>query len=185
MFPAGMGAKREQTTFGFCPSPRILTPRCPLCSPRPRRRRQQHSNPCLPSATRFHNLIGQLHDVDPTPHLPGFKRGRDLSPRRTAPKGRGKLKSHSCVGDRFKARRRQPNDVCGPTAASGAAGARRSIACCLVEAPAPRQADSRSRPFSPLHLALAEQWRQDQWTVVDQTPAEPPSILRRSRSQCV
>ena len=66
-----------------------------------------------------------------------------------------------------------------------AAGARRSIACCLVEAPAPRQADSRSRPFSPLHLALAEQWRQDQWTVVDQTPAEPPSILRRSRSQCV
>jgi len=99
--------------------------------------------------------------------------------------GRVPRSSSHCVGDRFKARRRQPNDVCGPTAASGAAGARRSIACCLVEAPAPRQADSRSRPFSPLHLALAEQWRQDQWTVVDQTPAEPPSILRRSRSQCV
>src|SRR2546425_75091 len=49
----------------------------------------------------------------------------------------------------FKARRRQPNDVCGPTAASGAAGARRSIACCLVEAPAPRQADFSIEAIQP------------------------------------
>jgi hypothetical protein len=51
---------------------------------------QRDSNPCLPSATRFLNLIGELHDVDSTPHPPGFKFGSDFSPPQTSPRARSR-----------------------------------------------------------------------------------------------
>ena len=45
-----------------------------------------YSNPCLLSATRFLNPIRYLPDIDSTPHLPGFKFGRDFSPRQAGAK---------------------------------------------------------------------------------------------------
>jgi hypothetical protein len=44
----------------------------------------------LLSATRFLNPIGQLHDVDSTPHPPGFKFGSDFSPPQTSPRARSR-----------------------------------------------------------------------------------------------
>ena len=65
-----MGAKREQATFGFCPSlwdPHATMPAALLAASSPP---EAALEPCLPSATRFRNPIRELHDVDSTPHPP-------------------------------------------------------------------------------------------------------------------
>ena len=57
-----------------------------------RERPERDSNPCLPSATRFFNPIGQLDDVDSTPHLPpDLNSARILFPCRLPPRSRGRL----------------------------------------------------------------------------------------------